>query len=68
MYDRRWINSQNSAAWFAFPDPDERWPNGTQARKGNFKWGDTMTQPNVCSSMRSLIPIHGCKRARNPLW
>jgi poly(3-hydroxybutyrate) depolymerase len=31
----------SSPAWFAFPDPDERWPTGTQPRKGNFKWGDT---------------------------
>ncbi len=31
----------SSPAWFAFPDPDERWPYGMQARKGNFKWGDT---------------------------
>ncbi len=31
----------SSPAWFAFPDPNERWPNGMQPRKGDFKWGDT---------------------------
>jgi len=31
----------SSPAWFAFPDPDQRWPYGTQPRKGNFKWGNT---------------------------
>ncbi len=30
----------SSPAWFAFPDPAERWPHGMAERHGRFPWGE----------------------------